>query len=143
MRISRLFYPKAIVTGEKLALDEKSAHYLKTVLRLKKSAEIIVFTGQGGEFQAEVIETSRKQVVLNIKQWVNRDVESPLQINFGLAISRGDRMDLAVQKAVELGVYCITPLVTKRCVVQLKGEKKTTKIAALAEDYPACCRTKW
>jgi len=67
-------------------------------------------------------------VLIDVEQWSDRSVESPLQVTLGLGISRGDRMDLTVQKAVELGVNHITPLLTERCVVQFKGEKKPQRL---------------
>jgi 16S rRNA (uracil1498-N3)-methyltransferase len=124
MRISRLYVPTALSQGKKLTLDDDSAHYLRTVLRLKKDAGIIVFNGEGGEYAGTVAELNRKTVVLAIGQWVSRSVESPLRITLGQGIARGDRMDISVQKAVELGVNCMTPLQTERCAVHFKGEKK-------------------
>ncbi|MGZ4956319.1 MAG: 16S rRNA (uracil(1498)-N(3))-methyltransferase, partial [Methylobacter sp.] len=81
-----------------------------------------------GEYLCTVDEVSRKAVLINVEQWSDRSVESPLQVTLGLGISRGDRMDLTVQKAVELGVNRITPLLTERCVVQFKGEKKPQRL---------------
>jgi 16S rRNA (uracil1498-N3)-methyltransferase len=75
-----------------------------------------------------VAEVGRKAVLIDVEQWSDRSVESPLQVILGLGISRGDRMDLTVQKAVELGVNHITPLLTERCVVQFKGEKKPQRL---------------
>lgn len=124
MRISRLYLPVALSQGKKIALDDESAHYLSTVLRLKKDAEIVVFNGEGGEYAATVAEVNRKTVLIAIGKWSNRSVESPLRVTLGLGIARGDRMDISVQKAVELGVNGITTLLTERCVVQFKGEKK-------------------
>jgi 16S rRNA (uracil1498-N3)-methyltransferase len=99
------------------------------VLRLKKDDPIILFNGCGGEYLGAVAEASRKTVLIEVGQWSDRSVESPLQVTLGLGISRGDRMDLTVQKAVELGVNRITPLLTERCMVQLKGEKKTQRLS--------------
>lgn len=123
MRVSRLFVEMELRSGEKLVLDDDAAHYVRTVLRLKKDSAIVLFNGRGGEFQANLIEVGRKQVIAEITQWIDRSVESPLWVEFGLAISRSERMDFAVQKSVELGVNRITPLQTERCVVQLKDEK--------------------
>jgi 16S rRNA (uracil1498-N3)-methyltransferase len=98
------------------------------VLRLKKDQELILFNGAGGEYLTAIAEVSRKTVSVTVKQWQERYNESPLQIYLGLGIARGDRMDFAVQKAVELGVNHITPLLTERCVVQFKGEKKPQRL---------------
>ena len=124
MRVSRVFTPVHLAAGKHIELDDDNGHYVRTVLRLKKDDEIILFNGAGGEYVCTVGEVSRKTVLIHIDKWLERDVESPLLVTLGLGISRGDRMDLSVQKAVELGVNHITPLLTERCVVQFKGEKK-------------------
>jgi len=128
MRVSRLYVDMPLVVQETISLDEGCAHYVRTVLRLKKSYSIILFNGLGGEYQAEIMVVSRKQVLVKILSFVDRDVESPLQVLLGLGVSRGERMDFSVQKSVELGVMKITPLISERCVVQLKGDKESNKI---------------
>ncbi len=128
MRISRLYTPTPLTTGKHIELDDDNGHYVRTVLRLKTGDPIILFNGQGGEYSCLVAEVSRKTVSIAVEQWNDRSVESPLQISLGLGISRGDRMDLTVQKSVELGVNRITPLLTERCVVQFKGEKKPQRL---------------
>ncbi len=128
MRVSRLYVPTVLQSGQELELSEDSAHYLRTVLRLKQNADLVVFNGNGGEFFAKVLEVHRKRVVLALNEWQDNTVESELQVSFGLAISRGDRMDYAVQKAVELGVKNITPLFSQRCVVQLKEDKQIQRL---------------
>ena len=124
MRISRLYTPDELNTGQKLELQQDNAHYARTVLRMKKDQSIILFNGLGGEFICALQEVSRKRVVVNVMEAVDRSVESPLYVMLGLGISRGDRMDWAVQKAVELGVNNITPLITERCVIKFKADKK-------------------
>ena len=128
MRVSRLFTPMHLASGKHIELDDDNGHYVRTVLRLKKDAEIILFNGAGGEYLCTVAEISRKTVLILINKWLDRSVESPLSVTLGLGISRGDRMDLSVQKAVELGVNHITPLLTERCVVHFKGEKKPQRL---------------
>ena len=128
MRVSRLYTSADLALGKQLELDEENGHYVRTVLRLKKETEIILFNGRGGEYLCTVTEVNRKAVMININKWLDRCVESPLLVTLGLGISRGDRMDLSVQKAVELGVNFITPLLTERCVVQFKGEKKPQRL---------------
>jgi 16S rRNA (uracil1498-N3)-methyltransferase len=128
VRISRLYVPLPLALNEQVELDDDSGHYVRTVLRLKKDDAVILFNGKGGEYTCELREVSRKSVLITAKSWSDRSVESPLQVTLGLGISRGDRMDLSVQKAVELGVHQITPLITERCVVQFKGEKKPQRL---------------
>jgi len=124
MRVSRLYVAQALTTGEQLVLDEDASHYVRTVLRLKQDQSIVLFNGQGSDFACHFTEVSRKTVRVLINQELPRDVESPLQITLGMGISRGDRMDWAVQKAVELGVHALTPLMTERCVIKFDADKK-------------------
>ncbi|MEN9596942.1 MAG: hypothetical protein RL236_1376 [Pseudomonadota bacterium] len=127
MRTSRLYTNAPLQTGKTIELDDDNAHYARSVLRLKNDATIILFNGMGGEFVGKVVEVSRKSVRVELEKYAERSVESHLKIQLGLGISRGDRMDFSVQKAVELGVTSITPLITERCIVQFKDEKKSQR----------------
>lgn len=127
MRVSRLYLPTSIQAGQDIELDDDSAHYVRNVLRLKQSAPLIVFNGEGGEWTAKIQESHRKRVAIRTERWIDRHVESPLTVHLGLGVSRSERMDWAIQKAVELGVSTIFPLLTERCVVQLKEEKRRQK----------------
>jgi 16S rRNA (uracil1498-N3)-methyltransferase len=128
MRVSRLYVDLPLASNEQVELGEDGGHYVRTVLRLKKDDAIILFNGRGGEYDCVLAEVSRKSVRIQVNTWSDRNLESPLHVTLGLGISRGDRMDWAVQKAVELGANRITPIITERCVVQLKGEKKPQRL---------------
>ncbi|MEY4768591.1 MAG: hypothetical protein RL637_1230 [Pseudomonadota bacterium] len=129
MRISRLYLNHSLQTGQLIHLDQESAHYLRTVLRLKIGAELTVFNGLGGEYQAELIAVNKSLVQLKIIHFISRNVESNLILHLALGISRGERMDFAIQKAVELGVYSITPLITERVVVDISVAKQAQKLS--------------
>lgn len=124
MRISRLYVPEALNCGQHIELDDDSGHYVRTVLRLAKNDKIVLFDGSGADYLSVLLEVSRNRVAVALEQRQPRDAESPLTIILGLGMARGDRMDLSVQKAVELGVNRITPIETERCLVQLKGDKR-------------------
>ncbi|MCQ8183249.1 16S rRNA (uracil(1498)-N(3))-methyltransferase [Methylomonas sp. SURF-1] len=124
MRVSRLYVDVALNVGRHVELNDAAGHYLRTVLRLKQDQEIVLFNGRAGEYRCRLEEVSRKRVSVAVEQFIDRSVESPLAINLGLGISRGDRMDWAVQKAVELGVTSLTPLISERCVIKFDDEKK-------------------
>ena len=128
MRTSRLYTADTLITGQQIELSDENAHYVRTVLRLKKDQRLTLFNSLGGEFLAELSEVSRKKVRVNIIGYNDRSVESSLHITLGLGISRGDRMDWAVQKSVELGVNHITPLLTTRCVVKFKDNKQSQRL---------------
>ncbi len=128
MRISRLYVNQSLAVGLKIQLDEAAGHYVRTVLRLKKDQQIVLFNGKGGEYIAEFNEVSRKRTLLTVKSFNDRSAESNFQVSLGLGISRGDKMDWAIQKAVELGVNSIRPLFTERCVVKLTNEKRQQRL---------------
>lgn len=119
MRIPRFFQDIELRANTEITLDDNAAGHLRNVLRLPVAAKVIVFNGRGGEYAGEVSQISRQSVQINIQQLIERDVETPLKIHLGQAIAKGDRMDMVMQKAVELGVNEITPLFTERCNVQL------------------------
>lgn len=127
MRLARLFLPLEFQPGEEVELPEERAHYLATVLRLRAGSELVVFNGEGGEFAAEVMAVSRRGARVRVGSPRAGDRESPLRVHLGLGISRGERMDLVIQKAVELGVSAITPLATARSVVKLDAERRMSR----------------
>lgn len=127
MRISRLFIPAQIVAEETLILETDIAHYVRTVLRLKKGAEVTIFDGFGGEYAAKIQEISRKLVTLGVREKRDIDNESPLKIELALSVSRGERMDVAIQKATELGVAIISPVITQHCVVKLDADRRVQR----------------
>lgn len=128
MFIPRIYFPHPISLGNPLACDEKTSHYLCHVLRLKSGDPIIVFNGQGGEYSAD-IHFEKKKVTLTPTTYHDVNRSSSLNIHLGQAISRGDRMDFAIQKATELGVNDITPLFSEYTAVKLeegRSQKRMT-----------------
>ena len=124
MRISRLFVEQTLAEHASITLESDAAHYLRNVLRLKKGFQLTIFNAEGGEYSATINEVSRKLVSLTIGEWREVNLESPLAIELGLSVSRGERMDVAIQKATELGVAVITPVITQHCVVKLTEERR-------------------
>ncbi|ORU89890.1 MAG: 16S rRNA (uracil(1498)-N(3))-methyltransferase [Cycloclasticus sp. symbiont of Poecilosclerida sp. M] len=124
MRISRLFVAHDLAENSLVTLELDAAHYLRNVLRLKKGYLLTVFNGNGGEYSATVEGIHRKAVRLQIGEWHDVSLESALTIELGLSVSRGERMDVAIQKATELGVAVITPVITQHCVVKLTDERR-------------------
>ncbi len=124
MRVSRLYVVNELASGQSITLQEEAAHYLRTVLRLKKGQELVLFNGRGGEFSSVLVEVSKKKVIAAVQEYSERTAESVLSVALGVGISRGDRMDWAMQKAVELGAVRITPLQMERCLVKFTGDDK-------------------
>jgi 16S rRNA (uracil1498-N3)-methyltransferase len=114
MRLTRLFVPQFFENNSQICLDSDSSHYLANVLRLRVGTSLIVFNGQGGEYHATICDIQKKQIIVKIEQFCNISRESPLKLHLVQAISKPEHFDYAIQKAVELGVNHITPLLTKR-----------------------------
>jgi 16S rRNA (uracil1498-N3)-methyltransferase len=87
-----------------------------------------LFDGSGHEFRATLVEVGKKRVVVRIDESFSGQVESSLQIHLGQGLSRGERMDWAIQKATELGVTEITPIFSDRCEVRLKDERADKRL---------------
>jgi 16S rRNA (uracil1498-N3)-methyltransferase len=125
----RIHVAADLIVGGDVVLPEGPARHVARVLRLGEGAPLRLFDGAGQEAHAVLVEASRKRVVARIEFVEAGGGESPLAVHLGQAISKGDRMDYAIQKAVELGVAAITPLVTEHGEVRLKGEREAKKLA--------------
>jgi len=98
------------------------------VLRLKVGAVLRLFDGMGLEYEAHLHTVSKRESTAIVSTSVTNDTESPLSITLIQGISRGERMDYTLQKAVELGVNRIVPVITARCNVQLSGQRADKKL---------------
>jgi len=122
------FYLKPNLEIGNLEIEGQTAHYIAHVLRLPVGANLVLFDGSGYEFLAEisVISKNKVNVVISKKQF--KDTESVLRVHLGQVISKGDKMDLIMQKACELGASEITPLFSTRCEVKLSGVRLAKKM---------------
>lgn len=122
MSLPRFFVAAPLTLGVH-DLPEAQAHYLSRVLRLTVGAPVQLFDGSGQEYIGELTQVGKKSVQVDLQQSVAGLAESALRIHLGQGLSRGERMDWAIQKATELGVAEITPLFTERCEVRLNQER--------------------
>jgi len=123
MRIPRLYLPGDYAPEQVIALSKEQVHYVLTVLRLKNQHPVEVFNGQDLQAKGTLIVTGRRSADLCIETVSSPTVESPLNTILVQSISRGDRMDTSIQKAVELGVTAIQPIFSERCDVKLNDDK--------------------
>ena len=123
MRIPRVYHDGPLAEDADVTLDEGASTHVQRVLRLRPGAALRLFNGRGGEFEAVIEGAGRARARVRVGRHHPRDVESPLAITLAQGISRGERMDLTLQKSVELGVARIAPLVTSHCQVRLEGER--------------------
>lgn len=128
MRIPRIFTELTLSRESTAILDGSAARHISSALRMKAGQEITLFNGQGGEYAAELTEVGKNKVAAKVVEYRDIDRESPLKVHLAIGVSRGERMDLIVQKATELGATEITPLFTERTEVKLNGERLEKKI---------------
>jgi 16S rRNA (uracil1498-N3)-methyltransferase len=126
MRQPRFYDPQPLLITETVKLGDDATQHIR-VLRLKVDSKITLFNGQGGEFNATLIDVQKRSCTVHIDSFTETDNESPLHLHLGQVISRGDRMEFVIQKAVELGVNEITPLVSERCGVKINLERMEKK----------------
>lgn len=128
MRIPRIFTHQSLTENQRVTLEENPSRHLSKVLRLQEGAQLMVFNGKGGQFDAVIETVDKKHITIAIGKFNPIDRESPLNIHLGIAMSKGDRMDFIVQKATELGVEGISPLFSSRSEVKLKGDRAEKKL---------------
>ena len=127
MRIPRIHIIETLVAGETVMLDKNASNHVCRVLRMHSGDRITLFNGNGGEYPAAIAAIDKKSVAVITATHRDQERESELQIHLGIAISRGERMDWIVQKTTELGVTALTPLLTERTEVKLRGERAEKK----------------
>lgn len=128
MRIPRVYHQGTLsgnTTGNtRIELDDNAFNHCIKVLRLGEGAQLILFNGDGREYSATLCNVTKRSATADITEALAPGRESPLHLRIGQAISRGERMDYAIQKATELGTNRITPLFTERCEVRLNQERQ-------------------
>ncbi|WP_137973626.1 16S rRNA (uracil(1498)-N(3))-methyltransferase [Pseudomonas sp. F(2018)] len=128
MRLSRFFIDAPLSLGQH-ELPEAQAHYIGRVLRHAAGDAVQLFDGSGQEYLGELIEVGKKAVRVELREQFAGQPESSLRVHLGQGLSRGERMDWAIQKATELGASEITPIISERCEVRLKDERADKRLA--------------
>jgi 16S rRNA (uracil1498-N3)-methyltransferase len=129
MRISRFYCPELDINNTHFSLPEAAHRHAVQVLRLKKGAVIQVFDGRGLAYLATLDRIEKRESVVILGEKLDTQNESPLEITLLQGVSRGERMDYAIQKAVELGVHKVIPVITERCNVSLSKERSEKRLA--------------
>jgi 16S rRNA (uracil1498-N3)-methyltransferase len=126
MRLTRVFVEQRLVSGKGVGLPEQAGLHLTRVLRLDPGAPVILFDGTGGEYQGTLQRDGRNWwAKVGAHDPVER--ESPLAITLLQGVSRGERMDLIIQKSTELGVARIVPVLAERSVVKIDARQRARK----------------
>jgi len=119
----RIYTTALLNENKQVTLTDQPCDHLIRVLRLQEGDPVILFNGQGGEYHATIQTVAKKKVALHVERFIDHECELPFSIELGQGLARFDKMDLVIQKAVELGVNKITPLFTKNSQVKLKAER--------------------
>ena len=141
----RFYLPAERCRGDLLTLEGREAHHALDVLRIRTGERVIILNGSGGEFFCEVIAANRRQLQLAVQE--KRDIPPPpCRITLAQALPKGKLFESIVQKATELGVSQIVPLLSERVIVQLDAkdrENKRQKWQAIAMEAVKQCGSPW
>jgi 16S rRNA (uracil1498-N3)-methyltransferase len=128
MRLTRVHVTGALAAGGRRTLEGDAANHIARVLRLRPGDALTLFDGGGGEHAARIEEVRQGAVIVTVGERADPARESPLQLTLAQGVSRGERMDWVVQKATELGVSRIVPVLTERSVVKLDARQSQRKL---------------
>lgn len=128
MSESRVFLDAPLAEGAFVDLPEGPFRHLVQVLRMQAGDELVVFNGRGGEYVAVLETVAKRSATLRLGAFRDVHRESTLKLTLVQGISKGERMDWTVQKAVELGVSAIVPVVAERCNVHLDREREAKRL---------------
>lgn len=126
--MTRLFVDYSLEGRKELTLDEESSRYLSQILRVRLGEEIVVVDKENTEYICSVCQISKKSVELEILSSKPNETEMPYYVALFQSVSKGERMDLTIQKTTELGVKEIIPVVSERVIVKLDGKDLDSKI---------------
>lgn len=124
MRVPRFYENQPLSGIVQLTLSDAVAQHAGKVLRMRVGDRLCLFNGDGYDYTAEIMHVDKRHMQAQLLKAELSSSESALQIEIGQAISRGERMDYAIQKATELGCQKIAPLFTERCEVRLSSERQ-------------------
>lgn len=139
MTFPRVYHPHPLVPGQETVLESPASHHVARVLRLAVGDGLVLFPGTGGEYRARVLGLDARAVRVRVEAHLPLERESPLRVGLAQALSTGERMDLTVQKAVELGVAWIQPLCAHRSKVKLAGERAARRVEHWRRIVLAAC----
>lgn len=159
MRQSRIYSSQPLLSKQTVELTGTASHYLARVLRVSSGDPVTLFNGDGMDYTGEILQVQRHCVTVRLGESRLADNESSLKITLVQAISRGERMDYTLQKATELGVFCIQPISCRRVEVRLDEKRQAKRLthwqgvvisaceqsgrAVVPEVLPPCSLDQW
>lgn len=130
MRDTRIHVPAPLARGRTVELPASATEHLARVLRMQAGQSLTLFNGDGCDYGAQILRIDKRGVVVRVmSEGLDAAAESPLKITLVQGIARGEKMDWIVQKATELGVHRIIPVITERTEVKLDAERAKRRVA--------------
>ena len=129
MPITRLYYPEKLLCGETIQLNADASSHLIRVLRTKTDTPVILFNGDGFDYYCKTLNSNAKKTLVSIEEKIETNKESNLNITLIQGLSRQNRMELSIQKSIELGVNKIIPVICNRSNTKLLKDKQIKKLA--------------
>jgi 16S rRNA (uracil1498-N3)-methyltransferase len=139
MRIPRVHVDQPLGPGHEVLLPEQSGEHVARVLRLERGHPLILFNGDGCEYEATLASLAKRAVTAEVTAVRAVERESPLRLTLAQGIARGEKMDWILQKATELGVARIVPIVTERTEVKLDEERAERRVLHWTQVIAGAC----
>ena len=139
MRLTRCHVDAALAPGLRIALPESAATHLTRVLRLREGDACVLFNGDGNDYAARLAVVGKREVVAEVSAATALANESPLRIVLLQGVARGEKMDLILQKATELGVAAVVPVNAERSEVKLDAERAEKRLAHWRSVVASAC----
>jgi|TARA_Y100000310_G_scaffold240524_2_gene244350 16S rRNA (uracil1498-N3)-methyltransferase len=128
MRPRRFFVDTPLQAGQEITLESRVSNHISSVLRLRAGDELTLFNGDGGEYSSVITRSIKRDIEVLVGARQVTKTKSPLGTHLGLVVIKGSLMDYSIQKATELGVTEITPLLSERCTVRLSEQRKANRL---------------
>jgi 16S rRNA (uracil1498-N3)-methyltransferase len=139
VRVPRVYVEAELLPGTDATLGEDAAAHLARVLRLRTGDPVTLFNGDGRDYAGRLSTLAKREARVTVEAAGDAEPEPPLAIALAIGVSRGERMDFVIQKAVELGVTGILPLLTERSVVRLDDERADRRLSHWRGVLVAAC----
>jgi 16S rRNA (uracil1498-N3)-methyltransferase len=139
MRVPRIHTDQPLRPGHEVLLPEQAGEHVARVLRLERGHPLILFNGDGCEYDATLASLAKRSVTAEVTAIREVDREAPLKLTLAQGIARGEKMDWILQKATELGATRIVPIVTERTEVKLDEERAERRLAHWTSVIAGAC----
>lgn len=140
MRIPRVYISQSLYENTSVQLDVSSSHHLLNVLRMQRGRKLILFNGQGGEYEASIESISNKLVKVRVGTFQNVNPESKLDIELGICLIKNDPMVWLLQKSTELGASAFVPLISQYTDVKFPKERVSRKLQHWRQVIQSACQ---